>query len=131
MTTPGSAPRLIVTTRLSVLDEDRATEFIRSDGYPFVFTLDTKAEDNEPHWHTFGTKIMLLSGSMTLWDDETGRQYECTAGTFVETNGMNLHHERHDGYRAVIGFDTDPATLTRPIKRAPADRAVLSAVPAR
>jgi hypothetical protein len=115
-------PRLIVTTRLSTIDEASATEFIRSDGYPFVFTTDTKAETNDPHWHDFNTKIMLLSGTMTLWDDETGRKYECGPGTFVETSGRNLHHETHEGYRAVIGFNIDPTTLTRPIKKSPADR---------
>jgi hypothetical protein len=116
--------RLVVNMRLSSIDEATAIDFIRADGYPHVFTLDVAAETNEPHWHDFGTKIMLLSGSMHLWDDDRGIEYSCTAGTFVETNGMNLHHESHDGYRAVIGFDTDPSTLTRPVKKAPADRPV-------
>jgi hypothetical protein len=87
-----------------------------------VFTIDTKPEDNEAHWHDFDTYIMLLSGSMTVFDDETGAEYECVAGTFVETAGQVFHHERQNGYRAVIGFGSDPMELTRPVKKSPSDR---------
>jgi hypothetical protein len=114
--------RLVVTHTDPVPSEAAATELIRSRGYEHVFTLDVAPEDTEPHWHDFDTFIMLLSGSMTVFDDEAGERFECRAGTFVETAGNILHHELQSGYRAVIGFGCDPMKLTRPVKKSPADQ---------
>ncbi len=75
---------------------------------------------NDFHWHDFEAMVYVISGEITLTERETGESCTAGAGTTVRALGVRqVHREDSDGYRAVIGFLSDPADIQRPIDRHP------------
>lgn len=75
------------------------------------FATDVAAEHNEPHFHPFDSVIFVVGGELRFHDAETGELRVCPPGTKIDDLGENLHREDHDGYRAIVGFEQDPAIL--------------------
>lgn len=86
------------------------------------------ALDLEPsgveHWHDFAASVYVIDGSVKITDVESGSSYELTAGCSIKADPGAVHREEGAPYRAVVAFDCDPATLTMPIDKSPADRPV-------
>ena len=87
----------------------------------FPLTIDVPAEKNDVHWHDFDTMLFMLDGALTATEAESGETFTVTKGDrVVATNGI-LHHENHNGFKAVFGFSADPSTFTMPINKPPLD----------
>ena len=99
-------------------NEEAALAEIAAAGYHAV-TLDFPAETNTDHWHDFDSFVFILEGEVEITEAETGESYRCGAGTRVAAPGGVLHRETTDGYRAIIGFSVDPATLSQPVNKPP------------
>lgn len=99
-------------------NEEEALAKIAEAGYHPV-TLDFPAESNSDHWHDFDSFVFVLDGEVEITDAETGESVRCGAGTCIAAPGGLLHRENTEGYRALIGFSVDPATLTQPVNKPP------------
>jgi hypothetical protein len=91
---------------------------IKKRGY-WPLTLNFEAETNDSHWHDFDSVLFVLEGKLSVRETETDESCVCGPGTRIEAKAGILHSEEHQGYRAVIGFSIDPATLTQPINKPP------------
>lgn len=100
--------------------EAEAVAEIKEAGY-WPLTIEFQPEKNENHWHDFDSMLFLLEGELSVTEAETGENCVCGAGTRVIAKAGVLHREEHNGYKAVIGFSIDPATLTQPINKPPKD----------
>jgi quercetin dioxygenase-like cupin family protein len=100
--------------------EDEAIALAEAEGLiPHAFDLEPSGID---HWHDFGAKVFVVDGSVKITDVESGSSYELTAGCSIRADPGAVHREEGDPYRAVVAFDSDPAALTMPIDKSPADR---------
>ncbi|MEZ5247204.1 MAG: hypothetical protein R2707_19110 [Acidimicrobiales bacterium] len=86
---------------------------------PLAFDLEPSGID---HWHDFGAKVFVVDGSVRITDVESGSSFELTAGCSIQADPGGVHREEGAPFRAVVAFDRDPATLTMPIDRSPADQ---------
>ena len=98
--------------------EEEAIAEIQERGY-WPLTLSFEAEKNDSHWHDFDSALFVLEGELGLQETESGERCVCGPGTRIQAKAGILHSEEHSGYRAVIGFAIDPATLTQPINKPP------------
>jgi hypothetical protein len=98
--------------------EQEAVAEIQEKGY-WPLTLNFEAETNDCHWHDFDSVVFVLEGKLGITETGTGESCVCGPGTRIEAKAGVLHNEEHQGYRAVIGFGIDPATLTQPINKPP------------
>jgi len=85
---------------------------------PLALDLECSGED---HWHDFGATAYLVKGSMTVTEVATGERCELIAGSTISAGSHVVHREEGEPYRAVVGFACDPAILTTPIDKSPAD----------
>jgi hypothetical protein len=83
--------------------------------YPAI--LDIPAVTNKTHWHDFDSMLFVLDGRLTLSDDVSGQVYVLEPSDRVDAPAGYLHHECHNGFRAVFGFSVDPTTLSIPIDK--------------
>ena len=86
---------------------------------PLAFDLEPTGVD---HWHDFAAKVFVVDGSVTITDVDSGSSFSLTAGCSIQASPGAVHREEGAPYRAVVAFDCDPATLTMPIDKSPADR---------
>ena len=98
--------------------EKEAVAEIKERGY-WPLTLDFHAETNDSHWHDFDSVLFVLEGELGFTETGTGESCVCGPGTRIDAKAGVLHNEEHQGYKAVIGFAIDPATLTQPINKPP------------
>lgn len=98
-------------------EEDEALAEIESRGW-FGLAMDVPAEDSGFHWHEFNTVIYLVDGSIEVQYPD-GRKDRCGPGTRVEASARLVHREVTTDYRAVYGWDVDPATMTQPVNKPP------------
>jgi hypothetical protein len=99
-------------------DEAEAQKEISDAGY-YPLTIDFPALTNEEHWHDFDSMSYVLEGEVTLTDTQAGTVHVCKPGTkIIGTRGF-LHHEKTEGYKALIGVSVNPEELTQPIDKAP------------
>jgi hypothetical protein len=96
--------------------EDEAVTEIKEAGF-WPLTLEFQPEKNEDHWHDFDSMVFILDGTLSVTETESGETCTCGAGTRILAKAGLLHREDTPGYRAVIGFSVDPATLTQPINK--------------
>ncbi len=82
--------------------------------------FDVPAEENDFHWHEFDSVIFVLEGTSRL-EFEDGSVMECGSGARVQATARSLHREASPAYRGVFGFSVDPAEMTHPVNKAPAD----------
>jgi len=85
--------------------------------------FDFPAKDGDWHWHDFDSEVWVVSGALGVVFEDSDALFEYPAGTRVIAPCRVIHREVHGDYRAVIGFSIDPATLTQPIDKPPADLA--------
>jgi quercetin dioxygenase-like cupin family protein len=112
--------RQVVLTTGEFTTEDEAMALAEAAGFvPMAFDLEPSGED---HWHDFGAKVYVVEGSVKITDVDSGSSYELTSGCTIHADPGAVHREEGDPYRAVVAFDCDPATLTMPVDKAPADR---------
>ncbi len=83
--------------------------------------LDLEASGEE-HWHDFGATVYVVDGSVKITDVDSGSCFELQAGCSVTADAGAVHREEGAPYRAVVALDCDPATLSMPIDKSPADR---------
>jgi len=86
---------------------------------PMALDLESSGED---HWHDFGATVYIIDGSVKITDVDSGSSFELQAGCSVTADAGAVHREEGAPYRAVVALDCDPATLTMPIDKSPADR---------
>ena len=98
--------------------EDEAMAAIHAAGF-YPLTLEFPAETNENHWHDFDSIIFVLEGELVITEAATGETLACGAGSRIDFPRGILHHEDHQGYRALIGFSIDPSTFQGPINMPP------------
>lgn len=99
--------------------EDEAMAHATAAGLtPLALDLEPSGED---HWHDFGATVYVVDGSVTITDVASGSSFELMAGCSIAAAPGAVHRENGSPYRAVVAFDCDPATLTMPIDKAPAD----------
>lgn len=101
---------------------DEAREKISAAGL-HTMEMNVPAVQNQSHWHTFSTRIYILEGVLLITDSARGRVLRAGPGSLVEVPAQVLHSEHSDGYRIIAGLTTDPASLTAPVDRDPADLA--------
>jgi len=75
---------------------------------------------NDFHWHDFSSAVYVVSGELTITVRDSGEQCTLRAGSCITAEARVVHREDSVGYRAVVGFDCDPATIKPPIDRDPA-----------
>ncbi len=75
---------------------------------------------NEFHWHDFSSVVCVVDGSLTITVRDSGEQCTLRPGSCISAEAGVVHREDSAGYRAVVGFDRDPATIEPPIDRDPA-----------
>ena len=85
---------------------------------PVATDLEPTGED---HWHDFAATVYLIDGSVKITDVESGATFELTAGCSIKADAGGVHREEGQPYRAVVGLDRDPTTLTMPIDKSPTD----------
>jgi hypothetical protein len=90
--------------------EAEALAIIDAAGFHPVF-LDIPAETNENHWHDFDSIIFILEGENVLTEAATGRTFSCGPGSRIDFPRGVIHHEHHQGYRALFGVSVDPSML--------------------
>lgn len=100
-------------------EEEALAEIAVAKYFPMI--IDVPAEKNDTHWHDFDVMIFILDGALTATEVESGETYTVTKGDRVLASHGVLHHENHDGFKAVFGFSTDPSTLSMPINKPPVD----------
>lgn len=98
--------------------EDEARAEIESAGY-WPITIEFPAEKNADHWHDFDSLLFVLEGQLTVTYAETGESCVCGPGTRIVGTAGVLHHEEHEGYKALIGLSVEPAKLTQPLNKPP------------
>jgi len=81
--------------------------------------LEVPPEANENHWHDFDTMIFILKGENVVTEVDTGQTFTCGPGSRIDFPRGVIHHENHQGYRALFGFSVDLATLKGPINLPP------------
>ncbi len=98
--------------------EQEALAEINAVGYHSI-VVDVPAGEAETHWHDFDSMTFILGGELELINEETGEVCKCAKGTRVVAPANLLHSEKTKGFRAVIGFNTDPEKLSQPINKPP------------
>jgi len=93
----------------SSTEPDALAEIQAMGWYPYA--SDVAAEHNEPHFHPFDSIVFIVDGELRFHDVATGEFHVCPAGTRIDDIGENVHREAHDGYRAIVAFEQDPAVL--------------------
>ncbi len=96
--------------------EEEAVAEIKAAGY-WPLTVERFPEKTVDHWHDFDSMVFVLEGEISLTETDTGENCVCGPGTRIIAKAGVRHREEHDGYKAVIGFSVDPATLTQPINK--------------
>jgi len=96
--------------------EEEAVAEITAAGY-WPLTIEFPPEKNDNHWHEFDSMVFVLKGEVALTEADTGEHCVCGPGTRIIAKAGVRHREAHHGYKAVIGFSVDPATLTQPINK--------------
>ena len=87
--------------------------------FPMAFDFD--AVHNDFHWHNFEAMLYVVSGEITITERDTGDACTLTSGSTIRaTTPQLVHKEDTEGYRAVLGFLSDPAEIKQPIDRDPA-----------
>lgn len=86
--------------------------------HPLALDLEPSGED---HWHDFGATVYVIDGSVKITDVASGSSFEVMAGCSITADPGAVHREEGAPYRAVVGLDADPAMLTMPIDKSPAD----------
>ncbi|MFT5202834.1 MAG: hypothetical protein ACI9C1_002229 [Candidatus Aldehydirespiratoraceae bacterium] len=110
----------VVITRGEFKSEQEAIALAEAAGlFPVALDLESSGID---HWHDFGASAYVIDGSVTITDVDSGSSYVLTAGCSIKASSGGVHREEGAPYRAVIAFESDPAGLTMPIDKAPADR---------
>ncbi len=98
--------------------EEEAMELARAAGFT-AMAVDIEGTKSDDHWHDFDAQVYVIGGSVRLTLPETGETCELSAGSVMAAPSGLVHREDTAGYRAVIGFGCDPATLTMPIDKPP------------
>jgi quercetin dioxygenase-like cupin family protein len=112
--------RQVVLTTGEFTTEDEAIALAEAAGLvPIALDLESSGTD---HWHDFGASVYVVDGSVKITDVDSGSSYEVAAGCSIKADPGAVHREEGAPYRAVVAFDRDPATLTMPIDKLPADR---------
>jgi quercetin dioxygenase-like cupin family protein len=112
--------RQVVITTGNFTTEAEAIALAEAAGLvPLALDLEPSGED---HWHDFGATAYIIDGSVKITDVESGSSFEVAAGCSLSADPGAVHREEGAPYRAVIAIDRDPATLTMPIDKSPADR---------
>lgn len=75
---------------------------------------------NAFHWHDFSSVVYVVRGELTITVRDSGERCTLRPGSSITAEARVVHREDSDGYRAVVGFDCDPATIRPPIDRDPA-----------
>ena len=86
-----------------------------------ALAFDFPAKQGDWHWHDFDSEVWVVSGTLGVVFEGSDDIVSFPAGTRIIAPARVIHREIHDDYRAVIGFAIDPATLTQPIDKPPAD----------
>jgi DNA-binding transcriptional MerR regulator len=81
--------------------------------------IDVPAETNENHWHDFDSIIFVLEGELVVMDAASGETLACGPGSRIDFPRGIIHHEHHEGYRALVGFSIDPAAFKGPLNMPP------------
>ena len=111
--------RQIVLTTGGFSSEEGAIGLAEKEGLvPVAVDLEPSGEN---HWHDFGATVYIVDGSVKITDVESGASFELNAGCSIKAEPGGVHREEGAPYRAVVGFDCDPATLTMPIDKPPVD----------
>ena len=111
--------RQVVLTTGEFSTEDEAIALAEAAGLtPLTLDLEPSGID---HWHDFGASVYVLDGSVTVTDVASGSSYVLTAGCSIRATPGAVHREEGAPYRAVVAFESDPATLTMPVDKSPAD----------
>ena len=98
--------------------ESEAMAVIKDAGlYPLV--IDIPAETNENHWHDFDSIIFILEGELVVTDAASGETLACGPGSRIDFPRGIIHHENHQGYRALVGFSIDPSAFEGPLNMPP------------
>jgi hypothetical protein len=109
-----------VLTTCEFTNEDEAITLAKTAGLvPLALDLEPSGID---HWHDFGAKVYVVEGSVRITDVGSGSSYVVQAGCSIQAGAGAVHREEGEPYRAVVVFESDPAALTTPIDKAPADR---------
>lgn len=98
--------------------EAEAVAEIEAAGY-WPLTLEFRPETNGDHWHDFDSMSFVLEGEVRVTLADTGESCICGPGARILAKSGVVHREEHRGFKAVIGFSVDPATLTQPINKPP------------
>lgn len=111
--------RQIVLTTGGFASEEEAIALAEEAGLvPLALDLEPSGED---HWHDFAATVYITDGSLKITDVDSGATFELTAGCSIKAEAGGVHREEGAPYRAVVAFDCDPATLTMPIDKPPAE----------
>jgi mannose-6-phosphate isomerase-like protein (cupin superfamily) len=86
--------------------------------FPLALDLEPSGQD---HWHDFAATVYIVEGSVKITDVASGSSFEIAAGCSISADPGAVHREEGGPYRAVVALDRDPATLTMPIDKDPAD----------
>ena len=108
----------IIKTHDAFALESEAMAVIHAAGlHPLL--IDIPAETNEDHWHDFDSIIFVLEGELVVRDAASGGTLACGPGSRIDFPRGVIHRENHQGYRALVGFSVDPATLDGPLNMPP------------
>lgn len=100
--------------------EEEAIALAEAEGLvPLAFDLEPSGVD---HWHDFAAKVFVVDGAVRITDVDSGSVFELTPGCSIQADPGAVHREEGAPYRAVVAFACDPATLTMPIDKSPAER---------
>lgn len=110
----------ITKTQNAFTSLEQAMAAIHAAGYHPAM-LDVPAETNATHWHNFASIIFVLDGTNVITDAATGATITCGPGSRLDLARGALHHENHQGYRALFGFSIDPADIQAPVNLPPDD----------
>lgn len=95
--------------------EEQAFAEIAARGWHAV-CFDVPAEQNELHWHDFDAVTFVVDGTARV-EFEDGSVMQCGPGARIEAPAGVVHRENSPAYRAVFGFDVDPAEMTQPVNK--------------
>jgi hypothetical protein len=85
-----------------------------------AIAVDVAAEENDLHWHDFDTVNFIVNGRHRVqFEDQS--VMECGPGARIEAPRRVLHRECSPAYRAVFGFSVDPAKMSQPLNKPPAE----------
>jgi mannose-6-phosphate isomerase-like protein (cupin superfamily) len=82
--------------------------------------IDVPAQEEELHWHEFDSVVFVVEGTARA-EFEDGSVLQAGAGTRVEAPARILHRAVSPAYRGVFGFAVDPAEMTQPVNKPPAE----------